>query len=224
MSDDKDLNQKNEKEIKLSDQLKKFYQTQNNIHDNLIPNLLGGIAIGLNPQNNLKAIDPPKLLGDTAIDLSKTNLNNNIVLPNLLNQVTLGLKNPLNKNYIDTKKILAASTNPLNYLNSTKTIEATKTIASSIINKNIIENDIKTAEAAKTLVNIIKPTFTNLKSPDVAKKITEEIGIGLPSISQQNIKSFTDTLLNNLELVKPPKIPSNVYLSNLLVKTKINIF
>lgn len=223
MSDDKDLNQKNEKEIKLSDQLKKFYQTQNNIHDNLIPNLLGGIAIGLNPQNNLKAIDPPKLLGDTAIDLSKTNLNNNIVLPNLLNQVTLGLKNPLNKNYIDTKKILAASTNPLNYLNSTKTIEATKTIASSIINKNIIENDIKTAEAAKTLVNIIKPTFTNLKSPDVAKKITEEIGIGLPSISQQNIKSFTDTLLNNLELVKPPKIPSNVYLSNLLVKTKISI-
>lgn len=104
MSDDKDLNQKNEKEIKLSDQLKKFYQTQNNIQDILIPNLLGGIAIGLNTQNNLKAIDPPKLLGDTGVDLSKTNLNNNILVPNLLNQVTLGLKNPLNKNYIDTKK------------------------------------------------------------------------------------------------------------------------
>ena len=29
--------------------------------------------------------------------------------------------------------------------------------------------------------------------------------------------------MNNLELVKPPKIPSNVYLSNLLVKTKISI-
>ena len=104
MSDDKDLKKKNEKEIKISDQLKKFYQTQNNIQDNLIPNLLGGIAIGLNPQNNLKAIDPPKLLGDTGIDLSRTNLNNNILVPNLLNQVTLGLKNPLNKNYIDTKK------------------------------------------------------------------------------------------------------------------------